>query len=73
MRHRPAKPKFRRAMRLCNTTPVHPGTYYWSEWKADVLVYRKPRSRYLYVTPPGGVEIRVTPAIAGNFKLKEQA
>ena len=52
----------------CRTVPTVPGTYYWDEWKADVLVYRKKGGRHLYVTPPGGVEVRVTSNIAGSFR-----
>lgn len=52
----------------CTSLPTAPGTYYWSEWKRDVRVYKKPGSKFLYVAPPDGVEIRVTPFIAGTFR-----
>jgi len=48
------------------TTPTLPGRYYWTEWKAEVEVIK--RGRTLYVTPPGGVELKITPSIAGQFK-----
>lgn len=54
------------------TMPTQPGRYYWSEWKAEVDVYRKRSRAKLYVTPPGGVEIEVTPNIAGTFRRIEQ-
>lgn len=46
--------------------PDVPGLYYWSEWKCNVEVVL--RRGGLYVTPPNGIEIKVTPAIAGKFK-----
>lgn len=45
--------------------PDVPGLYRWSEWKCLVEVYMRGRS--LYVKPPNGVEIRITPFIAGTF------
>jgi hypothetical protein len=45
--------------------PDVPGLYRWSEWKALVTVVMRGKS--LYVTPPNGVEIKVTPFIAGKF------
>jgi len=54
------------------TMPTEPGRYYWSEWDAVVTVYRKHRGRQLHVTPPGGIEIMVTPNIAGKFKRVEE-
>lgn len=48
--------------------PTQPGRYHWSEWKAVVHVYRKRGGKHLYVTPPGGVEVRITPYIAGTFR-----
>lgn len=50
--------------------PTEPGAYYWSEWKATVDVTK--RGKYLYVTPPGGVEVRITPYIAGTFKPQQE-
>lgn len=50
------------------TMPTEAGTYHWSEWSCFVRVYHKPRSKKLFVTPPGGIEIEVTPNIAGTFK-----
>jgi hypothetical protein len=47
--------------------PTEPGRYWWSEWKCNVDVYRKRGGRHLYVTPPGGVEVRVSHKIAGTF------
>lgn len=47
--------------------PTEPGRYYWSEWKVIVDVYRKRGGKYLYVKPPSGVEVRVSPFIAGTF------
>jgi hypothetical protein len=50
------------------TLPTQPGRYHWSEWKCTVEVYRKRGGVHLYVCPPGGVEVRVTPQIAGTFR-----
>lgn len=61
-------PKQRVKRRVNPTAPTKPGWYYWDEWNANVEVYRKPKGFHLYVTPPNGVEIRVTPNIAGTFK-----
>jgi len=47
--------------------PTHAGRWYWSEWGTDVTVYKKRGGKHLYVTPPGGVEIRITPKIAGGW------
>lgn len=47
--------------------PKEPGTYFWTEWNQNVALYKKPRCRSLFVTPPGGVEVRITPRIAGDF------
>lgn len=47
--------------------PTKAGRYYWSTWKSYVDIYTKRGGRHLYVVPPGGVEIRVTPRIAGSF------
>lgn len=49
--------------------PDGPGLFYWSEWRVVVEVTQ--RGRTLYVTPPNGVEIKVTPNIAGKFKRKQ--
>ena len=51
--------------------PTEPGRYYWSTWKATVEVYRKKGGRYLYVCPPGGIELRITPRIAGTFTARD--
>lgn len=48
--------------------PDHPGLYYWSEWKSLVQVVMRGRS--LYVTPPNGVEVKITPNIAGRFEKR---
>lgn len=48
-----------------NDIPDHPGLYYWSEWKCLVNVVM--RGKGLYVTPPKGIEVRITPNIAGRF------
>lgn len=45
--------------------PSKPGNYYWSEWKCVVEV--KQRGQQLYVTPPNGVEVKITAKIAGRF------
>lgn len=58
-----AKPRIKRARNL--HVPSCPGEYYWSEWKCKVFITR--RGKTLYVTPPGGIEIKVTPFIAGKF------
>jgi len=50
------------------TIPSEPGSYYWTEWKVNVDVVRKRGGHHLYVTPPGGVEVRVTHHIAGSFE-----
>lgn len=52
--------------------PNEPGTYFWSEWGANVQVTK--RGRFCYVTPPGRnrMEIKITKRIAGCFvKVKE--
>lgn len=48
------------------TAPTAPGRFFWSEWNAEVEVFKK--GRKLFVTPPGGVTIPVTPHLAGRFK-----
>lgn len=48
--------------------PTEPGMYYWTEWGRTVEVYRKGRGTALYVTPPGGIEVKVSPFIAGRFE-----
>lgn len=54
---------------IAKPIPKSAGTYYWSEYGCNVEVRRKRGSPHLYVTPPmrGGVEIRITPRIAGVF------
>ena len=47
--------------------PTHTGRWYWAEWGRDFEVYKKRGGRHLYVTPPGGVEVRITPKIAGGW------
>jgi hypothetical protein len=49
--------------------PDEPGRWFWTEWNCEVEVYKKPRGKYLYVTPPGGVEIRITDKIAGGWRI----
>lgn len=58
-----------RKRRPVNTSslPTEPGRYHWSEWKCEVDVYRKRGGKHLYVVPPNGVEVRITPFIAGTF------
>lgn len=60
--------KYRTRPLFNSTAPKVPGWYYWSEYKANVEVYR--RRGKLYVMPPGqlSVEVAVTPRIAGTFK-----
>ncbi len=45
--------------------PDAPGTWYWEAWDCNVEVYKK--RVHLYVTPPGGVEVRITGRIAGGW------
>lgn len=57
--------------RVGKQLPAEPGEYYWTEWAQVVRVYcktkaHKPGGR-LYVCIPGGIEVRVTPRIAGQF------
>jgi hypothetical protein len=47
--------------------PTHAGRWYWREWDTDVTVYKKRGGKHLYVTPPGGVEVRITHKIAGGW------
>lgn len=51
--------------------PTEPGIYYWTEWAQYVQVYAKTKTHKpggrLYVQIPGGIEVRVTPRIAGRF------
>lgn len=61
------KPSRKRRPTNTSALPTTSGLYRWSEWKADVHVYRKRGGKYLYVTPPGGLEVRITPFIAGTF------
>lgn len=53
------------------TLPAEPGTYYWTEWAQVVQVYAKTKTfkpgGRLYVKIPGGIEVRITPRIAGSF------
>lgn len=54
--------------------PKAPGWYNWSAWgDARVKVFKKRGGRYLYVVPPGPhkAEVKITPRIAGNFKVSE--
>lgn len=46
--------------------PNREGRWFWKEWNREVVVYKKRGGRYLYVNP-GGVEIRITPKIAGGW------
>lgn len=60
-----------RAGRLGKQLPTEPGEYYWTEWAQVVRVYAKgktwkPGGR-LYVCIPGGIEVRISPRIAGQF------
>lgn len=62
-------------MRRMKVVPTEPGRYYWTEWACYVEVYcktktHKPGGR-LYVQVPGGIEVRVTPRIAGSFTRME--
>lgn len=57
---------------MAKHVPTRPGRYYWDAWKAIVVVFRKKGGKHLYVTPPGGVTIRVTPRIAGSFTYVEE-
>jgi len=52
------------------TLPSKEGWYFWSEWGAEVLIYKKDRGKKLFVTPPNGVEIEIKPTIAGKFKFR---
>ena len=48
--------------------PDAPGMWYWGEWDCEVKVYtKKGKGRRLYVTPPGGIEVLITPRIAGGW------
>lgn len=49
--------------------PDEDGMYYWTEWAQVVRVYRKRGGRWLYVCIPGGIEVRITPRIAGSFHV----
>lgn len=51
---------------MAKRLPTEPGSYYWTEWKCMVQV--EARGKNLVVTPPGGVQVRVTPRIAGEFR-----
>lgn len=59
-----------RNVNTTGTVPDQAGLYFWSEWSCVVKVYHKPRFRGLFVTPPKGVEIRITERIAGRFEYK---
>lgn len=61
------KPTGNRRPTNASTLPTEPGPYYWSEWKTVVDVYRKRGGKYLYVKPPSGTEVRISPFIAGTF------
>jgi hypothetical protein len=54
-----------RARPINKSAPTEPGRYFWSEWRAVVEVFA--RRKKLFVTPPGGVTIPVTPHLAGHF------
>lgn len=73
MRRSSRKPARKRVPTNTSVLPDKPGLYRWSEWKATVDVYRKAGSKYLYVRPPGGVEVRITPFIAGTFTPIQEA
>lgn len=51
--------------------PTEPGTFYWTEWAQYVTVYAKTKTfkpgQRLYTRLPGGIEVRISPRIAGNF------
>lgn len=49
------------------TLPASPGMYYWTEWGMVVQVYAKGKGDRLYTKIPGGLEVRITPRIAGSF------
>lgn len=68
-RYKTKLPRGRIKRRVNPTMPTEPGRYYWTEWSANVEVTR--RRGKLYVTPPGGIEIAVTPNIAGTFMRNE--
>lgn len=58
-------------MKRRKALPDKPGVYYWTEWAQNVEVYcktktYKPGGR-LYTKPLGGIEVRITPRIAGQF------
>lgn len=53
---------------LPRTLPQCPGLYYWSEWKCCVTV--EMRGKSLFVTPPNGVRVKITPKIAGRFEKR---
>lgn len=54
-----------KARAVNKSVPNEPGRYFWSEWRAVVDVFA--RRKKLFVTPPGGVTIPVTPYLAGHF------
>lgn len=56
-----------RVINMTGTVPDREGRYEWSEWGV-VAVYSKPRFKGLFVTPPKGVEIRITERIVGRFR-----
>lgn len=51
--------------------PQEPGLYYWDTWDRVVRVYRKRSRKKLYVSVTPGVEVEVTPFIAGKFRKVE--
>lgn len=53
--------------RVGKQLPTEAGEFYWTEWACIVQVYAKGKGTRLYVRPPGGIEVRVTPRIAGQF------
>lgn len=52
--------------------PTEPGEWFWTEWKMLVQVYGKTKTwkpgKPLYTKIPGGIEVRITRRIAGNFR-----
>jgi len=47
--------------------PTEPGMYFWDHWGCVVEVYKKRGGRCLYTKPPGGIEVKISPRIAGRF------
>jgi hypothetical protein len=59
----------RRVSSCRDDIPTFPGKWYWTAWHSTVTVVKRGNS--LYVTPPctGAVEVKVTPNIAGSFRV----